>query len=91
MTERDRALAYDDWNRLATEGAFEESLAALRVVVGHLESGNLRLDDSVHCYEVGTLLARRCEQLLDEAELRITRLDEDTDDEPTGQLGFMNE
>jgi exodeoxyribonuclease VII small subunit len=82
-------LTYDDWDRLATDGAFEEVLAALRAVVSHLESGALRLDDAVRCYEVGTLLARRCEQLLDEAELRITRLDEDApDDAAAGQLAF---
>ena len=92
MQNVDQLLAYDDWDRLAHEGEFEDVLAALREVVTHLETGNLRLDDAVRCYEVGSLLARRCEQLLDNAELRISRLDSDEDgDEPAGQLGLLND
>jgi exodeoxyribonuclease VII small subunit len=92
MQEVEKALAYDEWERVLQDGAFEESLAALRDVVAHLETGSLRLDDAVRCYEVGSLLARRCERLLDEAELRITRLDKDDEfDEPAGQLGLLND
>jgi exodeoxyribonuclease VII small subunit len=69
-------LAYDDWDAVAQKGAFEDALAALREVVSHLEAGSLRLDDAVRCYELGSNLARRCERLLDEAELRISRLDD---------------
>lgn len=91
MQEPEAALAYDDWQRLVRDGEFEETLAALRDVVGHLEAGNLRLDDAVRCYEIGTLLARRCERLLDEAELRITRLDDEQDvREPGTQLGLLD-
>ena len=91
MQKVDQVLTYDDWDRLAREGEFEDVLAALREVVTHLETGNLRLDDAVRCYEVGSLLARRCEQLLDDAELRISRLDSNEDaDEPAGQLGLLN-
>lgn len=81
MQKADQTLPYDDWHRLAKDGAFEEVLAALRAVVTHLEAGSPRLEDAVRCYEAGSLLARRCEQLLDEAELRITRLDSDDDDQ----------
>jgi exodeoxyribonuclease VII small subunit len=92
MQKVDQLLAYDDWNQLTQKGEFEEVLAALREVVTHLETGNLRLDDAVRCYEVGSLLARRCEQLLDDAELRISRLDSDENgDEPAGQLGLLND
>ncbi len=91
MHEPEQALAYDDWQRLLQDGEFEKTLAALREVVAHLEAGNLRLDDAVRCYEIGSLLARRCERLLDEAELRITRLDEENDvREPGTQLGLLN-
>lgn len=90
MAEQRRSLAYDEWNRLLQDGAFEDALAALREVVEHLEVGNLRLEDAVKCYEAGSLLARRCEQLLDEAELRVTRLEEDAA-ESGGQLGLLND
>jgi exodeoxyribonuclease VII small subunit len=92
MQEAEKALAYDHWQRVLTDGAFEDALAALRDVVSHLEAGSLRLDDAVRCFEVGSLLARRCERLLDEAELRITRLSEDDDaDKPGFQTGFLND
>jgi exodeoxyribonuclease VII small subunit len=75
------ALAYDDWDRIVRDGAFEETLDALRDVVAQLEAGSLRLDDAVHCYELGSGLARRCERLLDEAELRVSRIEDDPGDE----------
>lgn len=70
------SLAYDDWERVVRDGEFEEALNALREVVAQLEAGNLRLDDTVRCYELGSGLAQRCEQLLDKAELRISVLDD---------------
>lgn len=76
---------YADWDAIAKDGTFEDALSALQAVVGHLEGSQLRLDDSVRCYETGTLLARRCERLLDEAELRITRLDTPANDLDAGQ------
>ena len=81
MDERDGGLAFDDWESVLREGEFEESLAALRSVVAQLEAGGLRLNDAVRCYEVGSLLARRCEALLAAAELRISRLDETESDD----------
>jgi exodeoxyribonuclease VII small subunit len=74
-----RVLAYDDWERVVREGEFEDALTALRDVVAYLETGGLRLDDAVRCYELGSNLARRCERLLDAAELRINRLDDEDD------------
>jgi len=80
VEETTSALPFEQWESTLQDGAFEDSLSVLREVVGQLELGQLRLSDAVRCYEVGTLLARRCEQLLDEAELRISRLDEEDDE-----------
>ena len=91
MVNVEKPLAFDEWKQVLRDGAFEDALTALREVVAHLEAGSLKLDDAVRCYEVGSLLARRCERLLDEAELRISRLDEDGLDETGGQLGFLND
>lgn len=79
--------AYDAWERALQDGAYEETLEALREVVARLESGRLRLNDAIRCYEFGSLLAKRCERLLDEAELRVSRLDADdeADGEPSGE------
>ena len=60
---------------LVEEGAFEETLAALEMVVEHLEHGQLTMDESIAWYEAGLGLMRRCSQLLEQAELRISALD----------------
>ncbi len=60
---------------LVEEGAFEETLSALELVVEHLERGRLTLDESIAWYEAGLGLMRRCSQLLEQAELRISALD----------------
>ena len=60
---------------LAEEGAFEETLSALEMVVEHLERGQLTMDESIAWYEAGLGLMRRCSHLLEQAELRISALD----------------
>ena len=45
---------------LAKVGAFEETLAALELVVEHLERGRLTMDESLAWYEAGLGLMRRC-------------------------------
>jgi exodeoxyribonuclease VII small subunit len=66
---------FEHWDFVLAEGTFEESLEALEEIVGHLDAGRLSLDDSLRCYEFGVLISRRCEKMLDEAELRISRLE----------------
>jgi exodeoxyribonuclease VII small subunit len=62
-------------NTLVEVGAFEETLSALELVVEHLERGRLTMDESIAWYEAGLGLMRRCSQLLEQAELRISALD----------------
>ena len=57
-------------------GSFEEAIAALETVVGHLERGQLSLAESLAWYELGLRLSRRCEELLQQAELRISTIEE---------------
>jgi exodeoxyribonuclease VII small subunit len=63
------------WEAALSEGSFEEVYAALEGTVDRLEAGHLPLAESVACFELGARLAQRCEQILAEAELRISRLD----------------
>jgi exodeoxyribonuclease VII small subunit len=56
--------------------SFEELYQALEEKVSLLEQGGLSLDDSLAAYEEAVTYAQRCQQLLDRAELRITRLRE---------------
>jgi len=58
-----------------TEG-FEVLHKRLEETVAKLEEGNLTLEESIALYEEGMTLARRTQELLAEAELRITRLQE---------------
>ena len=76
MTESENGLASTAaWERSLTDGTFEEVFAALEAVVARLEEGQLPLAESVACYELGVRLAERCDRFLDEAELRVSRLE----------------
>jgi exodeoxyribonuclease VII small subunit len=55
---------------------FEELYRRLEETVARLEAGGLSLDDALALYEEGMNLARRCQEILDGAELKITRLKE---------------
>ena len=57
--------------------SFEEAYAQLEELVARLETGNLPLEESVSLYEQGQALARRCEELLEAAELRVQQIDDD--------------
>ena len=76
-----QADEFAEWERAITEGTFEDALMALEKAARRLEAGNLSLADSVRCFEVGNRLAIRCGALLDDAELRISRLDQFESDE----------
>ncbi|MBF6600117.1 MAG: exodeoxyribonuclease VII small subunit [Dehalococcoidia bacterium] len=55
---------------------FEQLYAHLEERVARLEQGGLSLDDAIAVYEEGMTLARQCQEQLDTAELKITRLKE---------------
>jgi exodeoxyribonuclease VII small subunit len=55
---------------------FESLYKRLEDAVSKLEEGGLTLEESLAMYEDGMQLARRCQELLQQAELRITRLQE---------------
>ncbi len=76
------------WEITAADGSFEEAMEALEAIVTLLDQGELTLDSSVRCFELGTRLSERCQQLLEAAELRISTLsavpqyDEERDGDP---------
>jgi exodeoxyribonuclease VII small subunit len=55
---------------------FETLHKRLEETVAKLEKGDLTLEESIGLYEEGMKLARRCQELLQDAEQRITRLQE---------------
>jgi len=58
------------------ELSFEEAYTQLEDIVARLEAGNLPLEETVRLYERGQALARRCEELLEAAELRVQQIDD---------------
>lgn len=60
-----------------TNLTFEAALQALEQIVGQLEAGELTLEESLALFEQGQLLAKRCQQQLDNAHLRIEQLTAD--------------
>ena len=53
---------------------FEASLDALEQLVEKMEHGDMSLEDSLAAYERGVGLYRRCQQALEQAELRVRLL-----------------
>jgi exodeoxyribonuclease VII small subunit len=54
--------------------SFEAAFRELQQVVAQLESGDLDLERAVQLFERGSQLVQLCEQVVDAAELRVTRL-----------------
>ena len=53
---------------------FEESLERLEKIVAQMESGELKLEDSLKLFEEGMKLTRACHQRLDDVEKKVKQL-----------------
>ena len=53
---------------------FEENIEQLEKVVQELEKGDLNLDESIKKFEEGMNLSKKCNEILEEAEKKITVL-----------------
>ena len=54
--------------------SFEELLGKLEDIAGKLDAGGLSLDESLSLFEEGIKLSRKCNELLNSAELKIQNL-----------------
>ena len=54
--------------------SFEEAFERLQAAIQALEEGGLTLEASIEQFELGMRLANLCTSLLDQAELRVSRL-----------------
>ena len=59
---------------------FEEALSKLERIVEELEEESVSLDKSIELYEEGIALSKQCTETLEEAELRIKKVAEQTDE-----------
>ena len=69
---------------------FEEAIKELEVIALELENGDLSLDESVAKFEQGMKLSKKCSDLLEDAEKRITILLKD-DDNNVKEENFIQE
>ena len=61
-------------NMTLEELSFEEAFERLQDTIQRLEEGGLTLDESIAQFELGTRLAALCTDMLDRAELKVSRL-----------------
>lgn len=57
---------------------FEEALKRLEEIVEKLEGGNSSLEESIKLYEEGMLLGNSCMTQLNEAKLRLKKIQKDS-------------
>ena len=62
--------------------SFEDALDKLENIVSQLESGDLTLEETLQLFERGQALVARCEETLNQAELRLEAL------QPSGSGGY---
>ncbi len=71
------------------KGSFEETIKEFQKIATELENGDLSLEDSVSKFEEGMKLSKQCNDLLENAEKRITILLKDG--EETKEESFVQE
>lgn len=66
-----------------SELSFEEALTRLESIVRELEAGKIRLDDAVSAYEQAIKLKNLCEKKLQDAKLKIEKIEISPDGTPS--------
>ncbi len=84
----DLATSIPIWQRASADGTFEESMDALESIVALLDAGDLTLDQSLECFELGARLSNRCQRLLEQAELRVELVQRSLDVESAAEPPF---
>lgn len=69
---------------------FETALAQLETLVESMEGGEMTLEDSLGAYERGVGLYRRCQQALEDAELRVKLLSDPAAPERAQPFGALD-
>lgn len=65
----------NDTTRVLDDGLdFETAFGSLQEAIGQLERGGLTLESAIMTFERGMALANRCSEILEAAELRVTRV-----------------
>ncbi|MDX1586306.1 MAG: exodeoxyribonuclease VII small subunit [Balneolaceae bacterium] len=56
--------------------SFEEALSRLEEIVNELEDESISLEETIRLYEEGIKLSKKCTETLEQAELRIEKVNE---------------
>jgi exodeoxyribonuclease VII small subunit len=64
---------------------FEEAMKRLDEIVEAMESGEIGIEESIARYEEAMTLAAHCRQILDQAELRIKKIQFNAAGQPTAE------
>jgi len=59
--------------------SFEENIEKLQEIVEEIEGGGIGLEETIAKYEEGGKIIKACREILDKAELKISKLVENTD------------
>lgn len=60
------------------DGNFDQNLKELATIVKNIEQGELSLEDAMEQFEQGINLAKKCQKILESAELKVQKLTEDS-------------
>ena len=71
--------------------SFENNIEKLEKIVTELENGELNLDESVKKFEEGMKIAQKCNNILEDAEKKITILLEKNGDLEENSFDVNNE
>jgi exodeoxyribonuclease VII small subunit len=63
-----------DKSKPPEEMTYEEAFQELKEIVTRLEASELQLEESMTLFERGQALAKRCGQLIEEAELKLKQI-----------------
>ena len=70
--------------------SFEENITRLEEIVALLEKGDAKLSESLALFEEGTKLVKVCSDMLNEAELKVVKLQKGSDGAPV-ESDFLEE
>lgn len=62
---------------------FEENMQRIEQIVHTIEQGDIPLNESLKLFQEGTDLVRKCQELLDNAELQVKEISKADDGTPT--------
>lgn len=61
---------------------FEENMQRIEQIVHTIEQGDIPLNESLKLFQEGTALVRKCQELLDNAELQVKEISKANDGTP---------